>query len=355
MARREQEARIDWKHIVTYGAIMMVVVLIGGVAIWSFIEKQSLVIVPAPLPKVTVVTADPTSKLAASWVTLLSKAELPATLVPVEKFNPIEGIVLFCDVPSISPKVGEALQVFVRKGGAIVFVGMPPAGAIGKLELSAEMGLSDDSVKFSETVSPLMARLEPGFSVPFHRSQVALLKETPRMVVDARWRTSARAVVMHMEEDGARTLWLGFDPATRLYDDRNLLLLLKTAFRWVAGQPISDGAAGAPQLAKTLTPEARREARQERFAFSVDPLPGRGTFSVRMTNRGGRVISNPTVKIWLPPRVTEVALAGDIIMRRNASLTGVPEDGACLVSLASLARNEDRVLKIKVVRTKGRE
>ena len=73
-------------------------------------------------------------------------------------------------------------------------------------------------------------------------------------------------------------------------------------------------------------------------------------FSVTMTNRGGRSINNPTVKIWLPPRVTEVALAGDIIMNRNATLTGVPEDGACLVSLASLTRNEDRVLKIKVVR-----
>jgi hypothetical protein len=68
-----------------------------------------------------------------------------------------------------------------------------------------------------------------------------------------------------------------------------------------------------------------------------------------MTNRGKVPLDNPTVKIWLPPRVTQVALAGDLLMKRNATLTGVPEEGACLVTLPSLTRNEDRVMKLKIV------
>ena len=168
------------------------------------------------------------------------------------------------------------------------------------------------------------------------------------MVVDARWKTSARAVVMHMEDDGARTIWFGFDPnSLAQQQDQQLNLLLRTAFRWVAGQPISDGAVG--QTSQHLTPEARRGARQQRFAFSVDRMTNPRLFSIRMTNRGTLPIDNPTVKIWLPPGVTEVALAGDFISKRNASLSGVPEEGACVVTLRTLTRSEDRVMKLKIV------
>lgn len=147
---------------------------------------------------------------------------------------------------------------------------------------------------------------------------------------------------------------MGFDPDAVNAQDRQLALMLRTAFRWVAGQPVSDGAVGDAGQARILTPEARRLAREEGFAFSVDPLGRRGGFSMRMVNRGGRAISNPTVKIWLPPGVTQVALAGDLIMKRRASLTGVPEEGACLISLPSLARNEDRLMKIKIAESRKR-
>jgi hypothetical protein len=226
---------------------------------------------------------------------------------------------------------------------------MPPRGAIGKLRLTAESGRSDNALKLSEAVSPILARLNPGYEVSTRPGEVALLKESPRMVIDARWKQNARAVIMHMEMDGARTLWFGFDPDATAPEDHQLLLLMRTAFRWVSGQPISDGAVGAPQLAKALTPDTRREARQEHFAFSVDRLPNPRLFTVRMTNRGKVPLANPTVKIWLPPRVTQVALAGDYVMKRNVIVTGVPEEGACLVSLPSLTRNEDRVMKLKIV------
>jgi hypothetical protein len=207
-------------------------------------------------------------------------------------------------------------------------------------------------IKMSETVSPILARLNPGYELPVKPRPVPLLRESPRMVVDARWKDNARAVIMHMEESGGRYLWLGFDPTALRRDDPQLMLLLRTAFRWAAGQPVSDGAVGAAQAAKTLTPAARRDARDGHFAFSVDRMPNPHLFSVRMTNRGGLPLPNPTVKIWLPPRVTKVALAGGWVMRRNATLTGVPEEGACLVSLPNLTRNEDRVLKLRIVETR---
>ena len=104
----------------------------------------------------------------------------------------------------------------------------------------------------------------------------------------------------------------------------------------------------------SLTPEGRRKARAERFAFSVDRLQDPRQLSIRMTNRGTLPIEKPTVKVWLPPGVTEVSLAGDLIMRRGATLHGDPEDAACLVSLPSLGRNEDRIMKLKVVKERPR-
>jgi hypothetical protein len=352
MARRE--ARVDWKHLAAYGAVMLVVGLIGALAIWSFIDKQSLVIVPETLPKVTVVTTKANSPLAAAWVKLLTRAELAATLVPLEKFDPIEGVVLFCEVPEIDPDLAQLLDKFVKRGGALAFVGVPPSTPIGALSLSADVGQSDTSLKFSEAVSPVLARLNPGHEAQMRSTPVAMLKESPRMVVDARWKSNARAVVMHMENEGARTIWFGFDPNSFVQpNDAQMMLLLRTAFRWVAGQPISDGAVGptAPQL----TPAARLSARHQRFAFSVDRLPNPRLFSIRMTNRGQLPLETPTVKIWLPPGVTEVALAGDFIMKRNAALNGIPEEGACVLTLRTLTRNEDRVMKLKIlgVRKKG--
>jgi hypothetical protein len=350
MARRN-EANVHWKHLLIYGVAVAVVVLIGAVAIWSFIEKQSLVIQPEPLPKVTVVTADPNSRLAAAWVTFFNRAELPATLVPLEKFDPIEGVVVFCQVPKISPQLADLLDKFIHRGGAIAFVGIPPETAIGRWQFTVDVGQSDQSFKLAETVSPILARLNPGYEVESRPGEVAFLKESPRMTIDARWSEKARAAIMHMEEDGGRYLWFGFNPdALVVAKDVQLMVLIKSAFRWAAGQPISDGAVGQPQVAKTLTPDARREARAAQFTFSVDRMRDGDELRVQMTNRGKKPIVNPTVKIWLPPSVLEVALAGDLIMKRNATLTSVPGESACLVSLPSLAKNEQRQLKLKVVK-----
>jgi hypothetical protein len=345
------EALVQWKHILWYVPVLALVIIVGALAIWSFIERQSLVIEPEPLPKVTLVTADPQSRLTAAWVRLLTSSELQPTLVPADQLEVMQGVIVICDLWEIPPKVREALGRYIERGGSVAILGAPPSTPIGSAHFLADSGVSDAGFKFSESVSPVLARLNPGYTVASSRAPVTFLKESPRMTVDARWNGNSRAVVMHMEQAGTRYLWIGFDPDAVRADDRQLTLMLRTAFRWVAGQPISDGAIGDADQARTLTAGARRQAREERFAFSVDPI-GKSSFSIRMTNRGGRTIENPTVKIWLPPGVTQVALAGDFIMKRRASLTSVPEEGACLLSLPSLTRNEERVMKIKIAERK---
>ena len=355
MARRH-EATVPPKLLVLYGLILAVVLVIGIMAIWSFIEQQAVVILPEPLPKVTVVTTRASSQLGAAWVRLLNAAELQATLVPLETFDPIEGVVLFCDVEVIPPRLAALLEEFVRRGGALAFVGAPPQTPIGKFRLLYEMGDAGGGLRFSEHVSPVLARLVPGYVVPAKTARVALLKETPRMVVDARWTGSERAAVMHIEREGARYLWFGFDPRQLAppKNDTTLHLMLRTAFRWIAGQPVSDGAIGDPQNAKTFTPGSRRKARADGFGFSVDRMRKDDLFSIRMINRGGIPLANPTVKLWVPPDVTRVAFRGSIIMYRDATLTGMPEDGTVLVSLPRLRRNEDRVMKLEVIARRPR-
>jgi hypothetical protein len=350
MARRHV-AHVDWKHLAFYGLVVAAVVLVGGMAIWSFIERQSLVIQPEPLPKVTVVTGDTNSRLAAGWVRLLNNAELNPTLVALDNFDPIDGVVVFCEIPEIEPRLARVLDEFVRRGGALAFVGNPPATRIGKFQIAAKPGQADPIIRISENASPVLARTTPGSTIGSEVLPVAFLEESPRMMIDARWAKSARAAVMHTEIDRGRYLWFGFDPEA-VAEDVEVKLILRSAFRWASGQPVSDGAIGRPQAAKTLSPAARQQARENGFAFSVDRSPRANMFTVRMINRGGIRLPNPTVKVWLPSRVTKVALGGDFIMNRSVTLTGVPEEGACLISLPSLTRNEERILKLRIVETK---
>lgn len=350
MARR-QEAHVHWKHLAIYGAVMAVVLVIGAVALWSFFEKQSLVVDPEPLPKITVVTIDANSRLAAAWVNLLTRSGLQATLVPLEKFEPIEGVVVFCDIPSIPPKVVASLEAFAAKGGAFAFAGTPPSTALGKLHLSAKWGSSDNSIKLSESASPILARLNPGSEVQMRRSGVALLDESPQMVVDARWSEKARAAIMHAEEGRTRYLWLGFDPDALVEkNDRQLLLLLRTAFRWAAGQPVSEGAVGSVAIAKSFTPESRRDARAQRFAFGVDRLSNPRLFLLHMANRGTKPIDNPSVEVWLPPGTTGVSVAGALLTTRNVAITAVREENAWVISSPRLDPGEDRLIKLKIER-----
>src|SRR5205085_12695142 len=243
------------------------------------------------------------------------------------------GVVAFCEVKSVS-------SLPLRSRG-IAILGAPPSTPVGPLRLTADRGNADNTFKLAETGSPILARLSPGMEMPARALPVVFLNETPPMHIDARWRTNARAAVMHMEVPGSRVLWIGLPP-DGVPPNPTVLLLLRTAFRWLDGQPISDGAAGDSVQAVALTPAARRQARDQRLTFSVERLRDRGTFAVRMENRGAARISHPTVQLWLPPGMTHVALGGDWIMTRGATVTSGTQEGACVIALPSLARNEER-------------
>lgn len=339
--KRHHESRVDWKHVAIYAPVLIVVVLVGAYALWAFFEKETLTPRPQPLPRVTVVTANPSSPLAAAWVTTLSHAALQTTLVPLEKFDDASGVVVLCDVPYLWRPAADALTRFVRRGGSIVIAGMPPAGTVGELQFTAERGIADPALKLSESPSPLLARLNPGEEIAARPAPVVFLRETPRMSVDARWSRNARAAIMHVEQNGARYVWFGFDPNV-LAANNVLSPLLRTAFRWVAGQPISEGAVGSADM----TPDARRSARTEHFIFSVDPA-GNDAFAVRMSNGGDTPLHDPTVRIWLPPQVTRVAVGGDLMMRAGVTLTAADE-GSCLVTFPLLGPHGERTLKLTV-------
>lgn len=342
-------ARVEWKHVALYVPFLLLVILLGVFAIWSFLERQSIELEVVPLPRVTVVTANPTSRLAASWVRLLNDAELQPTLVSADKVEALRGVVVLCDIWQLPPQLAANLDRFLRDGGAVVVAGTPPVTPLNGMLLAADSGLSDNAVKLSEIASPLLARLGPGDLVSLRPVNVAFLKETPRMAVDARWRTNARAAVMHLENGPTRVVWFGVDPdALPPGGNNEFTLLVRTAFRWAGGEAISDGAVGPAAETKGFSPESRRHAREQHFAFSVDRLRNHDTFSVRLLNRGTATLENPTVKIWMPAGVRQTAIAGDLMMRRNATVTAIPDEGACLIALPSLERGAERVLKIKV-------
>ena len=299
---RHHEAHVHWKHIAVYVPIVVLVIVLGGLALWSFVERQSLVIVPEPIPRVTLVTADPDSPLTAAWVRLLTAAAIETTVVraPVASHD---GLVARC-------------------GSGIALLGMPPANA--PVRLTAERGTSDNALKLGATPSPILARLTPGGLLPARPAEVALLEEKPAMRVDARWRDNARAAVMHMEMPGSRLLWMGIDPGA-IAPGPAVLLMLRTSFRWLAQQPISSG-------------------RNEGLVVTVERLRDRKSFAVKMLNRTQQRIMEPTAQIWFPQGVTRVALDGDVIMRRGATL--VSQEEMCILSLPSLAANEERILKL---------
>lgn len=341
--------RIDWRAILFYGLASALVLIVGGVVLFSFFEKQSLLasIAPEPLPRVTIVTQDPNSKLAAGWVSLLTRSEFSPTLVPMERFEPVSGVVAVCGIDQVSPRLIQQLDQIVSSGGGLVVLGAPPDN-YPLLGLTSKPGMSDSVLRLSDAVSPLMARVNPGHEMGGKPVPVALIDETPKMSVDARWKDSARAAVVHYPFQKSRVVWLGFDPdALFLPDDRQMSLFLRTAMRWADGQPVSDGAIGTPVSAKTFSPEARMDARASGFSFSVDRLEKEGVFSVRVTNRGKKRISNPTVRFWFPPGVGSISLAGSYVSRRRVDLVPLPEEDSVLVTLPVLEPNENRYFKLK--------
>lgn len=347
MSRHEH--RFDWRTLLFYGFVSVLVLVVGATILYSFFEKQGLRqnVAAEPLPNVVVVTSDDEDELAAAWTGLLGTSDLPTTLVTPDKFQPTKGVVALCSLKNVDPRFRSFLEEHLRAGGGVAVMGAPPA-ALADLLGTAEMKSSEGVVRIADHPSPVLARVQPGHELGARAAEVAMLDETPAMTVDARWSGNARAAVAHFNVGGGRVLWFGLHPSA-LYvpNDRQLALLLRTGFRWLSGQPVSDGAVGAVVPAKALAPAARVEARRQKFSFSVDRLEKPGMLSVRISNRGNGRLLNPTVKIWLPPQNRSVTVSGSFVARRRVDITAVPEEGAILVTLPVLERHEERLLKLK--------
>lgn len=344
------EHRRDWRSLSFYGIVCLLVLLAGGVILYSFFERQTLMstIAAEPLPEVTVVTSDAQSKLAASWVEILTRSDFAPTLVAAKDFKPTDGLIAICDLDQLTPALSDELGRHLREGGGIAVFGSLPAGA-GVGGLSAVKGLSSGAIRFGDAASPVLARVHPGHEVGARATEVALLEERPDMFIDARWSGDARAAIAHMEAGGGRLIWFGFDPAAlHVASDRQLALLLRTSFRWAAGQPISEGAVGEPASAKALAPAARLESRRLGFSYSVDRLEKPSLFTLRVRNRGKERLPNPTVKIWLPPATRGVEFSGSFFARRNVSIAQAQGENAVTVTMPVLGRHEERIFKLKV-------
>jgi hypothetical protein len=337
------------RAVAVYGLASLLVLAVGSVAIWSFVERRTIrgTLAPEALPAVAVVTADPDSELAAAWVELLTKAQFSPTLVPIERYEPSEGVLALADVDELTPRLAEGIRATLAQGGGVAVLGRVPEGAAALLAMTAGEGTSGSGIVFSEAASPVLARVRPGHSLRTAPRPVSLLEESPAMKVDARWEESARAAIAHYRHGGGRVLFLGFSPAA-LWNraDNELGLMLRTAFRWVAGQPVSEAAAGMPAASRTLTSASRLQARGV-MSWSVDRLEADGdSFVLRIRNNGSANLPNPTVKIWLPESAAQVDVAGSLFGRRGVSLSAVEGERAAIVSLAGLRAHEERLIRL---------
>lgn len=340
------EAANHGRAIVLYGIASLIVLAIGVVAIWSFVERQSIrrTLAPEPLPEITILTSHPDSTLAAGWVDLLTRAQFSPTLVSFENFVPSDGVFAIVGVDRTTPGLERAIADHLAARGGIAVLGSPPAGS--SLGFKAPPGPSGETLRLAEASSPVLARVRPGHQLSLAPHEAALLEESPSMNIDARWEGSSRAAIAHWSHGGGRVLFFGFDPSALWHPaDEDLLLLLRTAFRWVASQPVSDAAIGMPAAAKTLTAASRIRAQNARLAWSFDRLESEGEFVLRIRNGSREALENPTVKIWYPETISSLELSGALFGRRNVNLD-ITNDRAAIVSLTSLRAHEDRYIPI---------
>ena len=129
MARHDHQGHA--RAAAVYGLAGLIVLAVGSIAIWSFVERQSVrrTLAPEPLPAVTIVTGNPDSALGAAWVDLLSKAQFAATLVPIEKYEPAPGLLAIADLESLPPPLARGIEAKLREGGGLIVLGAPPEGA----------------------------------------------------------------------------------------------------------------------------------------------------------------------------------------------------------------------------------
>lgn len=347
MSRHEH--RRDWRPIVFYATVSLLVLVIAVFVLWTFFEKQALQreIAAESLPKIAVIYDAPEARLAAAWVSVLTDAGFSATLVPQESDTPTgESLPALCSSTPLPPRLRTFINGRLAEGEGLLILGSSPPRLLAPLKTT--VAKSSGAIRIVKSPSPIVARVQPEYEIGASSVDVHTIEETPAMSVDARWSNDSRAAVAHFGIDRARVVWLGFDPgALWVPKDRQLAVLLRAALRWVAGQPVSDAAIGGIAEAKALNAAARVAARKQKLAFSVDRLDDRGGLIVRVINKGAARLENATVKVWLPPRASRCHLAGSFMLRRGVVLSSDPVERAVLVTTPTLEPYETRVVHLK--------
>ena len=196
--------------------------------------------------------------------------------------------------------------------------------------------------------SPILARVAVDHLFRHSSSAVPVLNETPEMEVDARWDGTSRAAVAHWTSEGEHFVWLGFSPdSLNSPADPQLKILMRTAARWAANQPVSDGALLPESGTPTFDPGARAAAQSGGLAYSVEATEWPGVYGVRIWNRTDSAIDNPAVAVWLPEGgKREVSLWGSPILSRFAEV--IPQGDYHVVHLRSLNPRGERLLALEV-------
>lgn len=339
-----------WRVVLFYGLTGSAVAIIAATVLYSWFARQMLAasIVAEPVPSV-VLLANEGSARAAAWVRLLNDAKVPTKLVEPARADAAPGVIALCEPDAVPPAVLAELQRRLARGEGVVLIGAVPPPVATLVGFGTEEGESGGLLEIGDQASPILARVAPSHQAWFAREPGAIAMETPEMQIDARWRQSARAAIAHLTTPaGGRVLWLGFDPAAmQRARDPQLELMLRTALRWVDGQPVTEGAAGELAAAQTIAVGARTEARRRRLTYSADRVANRRLLSIRLQNRSGEAIANPAVRVWLPPGSSRPELAGSWFSRRRVSVQHDGEEGSVTLTLPALAPHEERLLALR--------
>lgn len=347
---REGVARVrrDLPLLLFYGGVSVLVLALAVVAVAMWVQRQLLLqqIAAEPLPSVAIVTQDREAASVAAWVRLLSDAKIGTKVIsPDEIPQDGESVLALCAIDTVSGAQLNAVEQHLARAGGVLILGPLARPLAERLRASASITTTHGMLQLASEASPVLARATPGHEIWFNGGEIALLDETPEMQIDARWRDSGRAAIAHYRARDGRVVWFGIDPgAMHRGRDDVVEIILRTAARWAAGQPVSDAASGDPAAAKALSPAARQAAR--RLSFSADRLKTRSQLMLRVTNRNGAAVDFVTVKVWLPDGAGRAKLQRPLFGRIDAAVEEA--DDGILVSMTRLAPHEERLVKLKL-------
>ena len=200
MSRHEH--RRDWRPIVFYAAVSLLVLASAAFVLWTFFEKQTLQreIVAEPLPKVAVIHDEEHARLAAAWVSVLTDAGFSATLVPQQSDTPTgESLPALCSSTPLPPRLRTFITARLASGDGLLVLGSSPPQLVAAVKTSVTK--SSGAIRIVNSPSPVVARVQPDYEIGASSVDVHTIEEAPAMSVDARWSNDSRAAIAHFGID----------------------------------------------------------------------------------------------------------------------------------------------------------